>query len=159
MKKTLSLAAIAAALAVGATDYFVDIDAGSDNAAGTSPATAWKTLARTAMKDDVKPGDVVRLKRGGIWRESLLPVSGEPGRPVTYTWYGKGPKPIIQRSLDRSRPEDWEPVGKKAGAKMQKSAEKSIEKSDEYLEKTAPKCKCKCTCGENCKCDENQSCK
>ena len=111
MKKTLSLAAIAAALAVGATDYFVDIDAGSDAAAGTSPATAWKTLARTAMNGDVKPGDVVRLKRGGIWRESLLPVSGEPGRPVTYTWYGKGPKPIIQRSLDRSRPEDWEPVG------------------------------------------------
>ena len=96
---------------VGATDYFVDSEAGNDAASGTCPEAAWKTLARTALNGDVKPGDTVRLKRGSLWRESLRPVSGEPGHPVTYTWYGVGPKPIIQRSASRSHIEDWEPVG------------------------------------------------
>ena len=33
---------------VGATDYFVDSEAGNDAASGTCPEAAWKTLARTA---------------------------------------------------------------------------------------------------------------
>ena len=67
-----------------AADYYVDSSCGSDSASGTSPAEAWKTLART-RKGEIKPGDTVRLVRGGVWREQLIPVSGENGKPVTYT--------------------------------------------------------------------------
>lgn len=41
-----------------------------------------------------------------------MPKSGEEGRPVTYTTYGKGPKPILQQSVDRSKPGDWVEVRK-----------------------------------------------
>ncbi len=60
-------------------DYYVDSSGGSDSASGTSPAEAWKTLART-RKGEIKPGDTVRLACGGIWREQLIPVSGELDR-------------------------------------------------------------------------------
>ena len=62
-----------------AADYYVDSSGGSDSASGTSPAEAWKTLART-RKGEIKPGDTVRLACGGIWREQLIPVSGELDR-------------------------------------------------------------------------------
>ena len=54
-----------------------------------------------------KPGDRLLFKRGGVWRGTLTAKSGEKGRPVLYASYGKGPKPIFQQSVDRSRPEDW----------------------------------------------------
>lgn len=77
---TLSLATLNAFTA----NYYVDSSKGNDSASGTSPAEAWKTLART-RKGEIKPGDTVRLACGGIWREQLIPVSGENGKPVTYT--------------------------------------------------------------------------
>ncbi len=89
-----------------AAEYFVDSVDGNDNAAGTSEATAWKTLHKVNSVK-VLPGDTVRLRRGGLWRETLVPHSGEPGRPVTYTTYGSGVKPILQQSVDCSRAEDW----------------------------------------------------
>ena len=88
-----------------AAEYFVDSVDGNDNAAGTSEATAWKTLHKVNSAK-VLPGDTVRLRRGGLWRETLVPHSGEPGRPVTYTTYGSGVKPILQQSVDCSRAED-----------------------------------------------------
>jgi len=93
-------------LSVGAIEYYVDSIAGNDAAEGTSPQTAWRSLANVNTAE-LRPGDVVRFKRGGLWRGSLLPRSGEPGNPVTYTSYGTGVKPILQQSVERSRPEDW----------------------------------------------------
>ena len=102
-------------LSTVSADYYVDSSRGSDSTASTSPAEAWKTLART-RKGGIKPGDTVRLACGGIWREQLVPVSGLKGKPVTYASYDppgtKGlPPPAIQSSLDRSKPSDWKSVG------------------------------------------------
>jgi len=90
------------------TEYFVDSESGKDTNDGLSPATAWRTLAKVNGAD-IRPGDTVRFRRGGLWRGQLVPRSGEPGRPVTYTTYGTGAKPILQNSVDRSKPSDWVP--------------------------------------------------
>ena len=107
MKKLLGIAGAAmVVLSAGAAEYYVDSAAGDDAAAGTSPQTAWRSLEKVNAAE-LRPGDVVRFKRGGLWRGPLAPRSGEPGNPVTYTSYGTGPQPILQQSVDRSRPEDW----------------------------------------------------
>ena len=98
--------ATTSALCGWAATWHVDSAGGDDAADGTSPTTAWRTLARV-NKAKLEPGDRVLFKRGGLWRGMLRPVSGEPGKPVVYSWYGTGPKPILQNSSDRSRPEDW----------------------------------------------------
>ncbi len=98
------MALLSQAAGVSATYY---IDARGDDAAdGRAPERAWRTLGRL-REATVEPGDEVHFRRGGIFRGGLQPASGEPGRPVVYTAYGEGPKPILQGSVDRSRPEDW----------------------------------------------------
>ena len=89
-----------------AATWHVDSVGGDDAADGATPATAWRSLDRV-NKAMIAPGDRVLFKRGGLWRGTLQPASGEPGKPVVYSWYGTGPKPILQNSSDRSRPEDW----------------------------------------------------
>ena len=86
--------------------FYVDSSDGIDDSDGLAPSQAWKSLDQVNAAD-LKPGDSVRFKRGGIWRGSLVPVSGEEGMPVTYTSYGEGPKPRILGSLPRHRFEDW----------------------------------------------------
>ena len=97
-------------VAMAGTTYFVDSEGGDDAANGQSERTAWKTLGRI-NRGEVGPGDTVLLKRGGLWRETLRPVSGRPGQPVCYSSYGSGRKPVIQRSLDFSRRDDWAQIG------------------------------------------------
>lgn len=86
----LSLSAVSA-------DYYIDSSRGSDSATGTSPAEAWKTLART-RKGEIKPGDTVRLNNQFIvardwtvrmendWREGLTiqnnKIISKPDVPV-----------------------------------------------------------------------------
>ena len=117
MKKSLKsvwIAGFAACCAsvAGATDYYVDSIGGDDANAGTSAAAAWKSVERAnAAATSLKGGDRVLFRRGGLWRATLRPGSGEPGKPVVYTAYGEGPKPILQQSVDRSRPEDWFALG------------------------------------------------
>ena len=100
-----AVVAFAVGIATAAT-WHVDSAAGDDAADGASPETAWRTLDRV-NKAALRPGDRMLFKRGGLWRGTLRPASGAPGRPITYSWYGQGPKPIIQNSADRSRPDDW----------------------------------------------------
>ena len=83
MKKLFGIVAMVV-LSAGAVEYYVDSAAGDDAAAGTSPQAAWRSLAKVNAAE-LRPGDVVRFKRGGLWRGSLVPRSGEPGAPVTYT--------------------------------------------------------------------------
>lgn len=85
---------------------YVDSEHGQDSNRGRSEDTAWRSLDRVNSAD-LKPGDTVRFKCGGLWRGSLTPASGDENAPVTYTSYGEGPKPLILGSMARDRQEDW----------------------------------------------------
>lgn len=73
----------------GGKDYFIDATNGRDNAAGTSPKTAWRTLAK-AGATTFAPGDRILLKAGEQWQdEQLWPKgSGSAGKPITISAYG-----------------------------------------------------------------------
>ena len=104
------MAAWAAALPtrLGAVTYYVDSASGDDANDGRSEAAAWKSLTRAnAAAKGLKGGDRVLFRRGGLWRGSLRPGSGEKGNPILYSSYGEGPKPIFQQSADYSDPKDW----------------------------------------------------
>jgi parallel beta-helix repeat protein len=90
----VSLCALALAGFANATTYFVSPQ-GDDAKPGTTPAGAWRTIGRVNAAT-LNPGDIVRLKAGGVWRETLLPnKGGSPGHPITFTSYGSGAQPVI----------------------------------------------------------------
>ena len=89
--------------------FHVDSAAGDDTADGLTPQTAWRTLERVDMAA-TRPGDKILFRRGGLWRGGFRPKSGTPENPVLYGAYGEGPKPILQRSLDRSAPSFWQEI-------------------------------------------------
>jgi hypothetical protein len=77
--------------------FYVD-PSGSDGASGTSPATAWQTVAHVNAQT-FKPGQSVGFKSGGTWYELLQPPSsGIAGQPITFSSYGSGAPPIINGS-------------------------------------------------------------
>ena len=86
--------------------FFVDSENGQDGNDGLSEDHAWQSLERVNSAE-LKPGDTVRFKRGGHWRGSLTPVSGDEQAPITYTSYGIGAKPLLLGSRPRNRPDDW----------------------------------------------------
>ena len=106
----------AAATSSGRT-FYVDSEAGRDGNDGRSPDRAWRSLERVNAAA-LQPGDTVRFRKGGLWRGSLIPASGDEGAPVTYTSYGEGPKPRILGSLPRNRREDWVQVGENLWATL-----------------------------------------
>ena len=74
--------------------YYVS-PAGNDQETGRSPDHAWRTLARVS-RADLRPGDAVLLRAGGVWREMYEPsANGAPGRPITMGRYGDGRRPVI----------------------------------------------------------------
>ncbi|MGV9310042.1 hypothetical protein ACWENQ_42605 [Nonomuraea sp. NPDC004354] len=80
---------------VAGTTYYVDSKAGDDAAAGTSAATAWKSLA-TVNAATLRPGDTVNLKRGSSWSETLtLAAKGSAARPIVVQPYGTGAAPKL----------------------------------------------------------------
>jgi len=80
---------------VFATTYYVDATTGNDNNSGTSPATAWKTIAKV-NNSYFNPGDSILFKRGEVWREQLnVPSSGSPSNPIIFGAYGSGNVSII----------------------------------------------------------------
>jgi len=96
------IGAIAIGLSSGralAADYFVDSIRGNDGASGTAENSAWRTLD-TVNPYPLKPGDVVHLKRGATWRETLRPQGSLDGnfKGVTFTTYGNGDPPTINGS-------------------------------------------------------------
>lgn len=78
---------------------------GDDKNDGLTPETAKKTVGHIGAEDGkLKPGDVVLFERGGEWRGQKLWT--KPG--VTYSAYGEGPKPILNRSpLDGADKSLW----------------------------------------------------
>ncbi|MFI7464767.1 right-handed parallel beta-helix repeat-containing protein [Nonomuraea sp. NPDC049646] len=84
-----------AAEARAATTYYVDSRAGDDSAAGTSPDKPWKSLEKVSAAD-LKPGDVVSLKRGGSFTGPLrLTANGTAARPIVVRSHGTGALPRI----------------------------------------------------------------
>jgi hypothetical protein len=80
--------------AVG-TAYYLDCAAGNDGAAGTSPATAWKTLAKVGTVV-FQPGDSILINRGTTCNGVLQPQgSGAADAPITIGAYGNGVRPMI----------------------------------------------------------------
>jgi hypothetical protein len=81
-----------------AANYYLDAVSGDDGRAGTSEATAWKSLAKVNAAI-CQPGDGILLKSGGSWTGQLSPKgSGAEGRPIVVGRYGSGSKPSIAAS-------------------------------------------------------------
>lgn len=77
-----------------ATNYYV-ATSGGDAAAGTSPATAWGTIAKV-NSSTFSPGDSILFKRGDIFYGTInISNSGSSGNPITFGAYGSGANPII----------------------------------------------------------------
>jgi len=68
--------------------YYVSAD-GNDENDGTSPQSAWRTLAKVS-EAPLNPGDGVRFHRGDLFRGFLQTYPG-----VTYAAYGEGEKPKL----------------------------------------------------------------
>lgn len=79
--------------------FYVDAESGNDSFAGTTPASAWKSLAQV-NSTNFSPGSIMLLKRGSVWRESLVLASGTPTRNNIFGAYGSGAKPQIWGSKD-----------------------------------------------------------
>lgn len=70
--------------------YYVDCNRPDDNGAGTSPAAAWKTIAKV-NSSSFSAGDSILFQGGCTWRETLfVPSSGSSGSPITVASYGTG---------------------------------------------------------------------
>lgn len=102
----LALATEYAAATEAPRTYYVDSEAGQDDANGCSEEHAWRSLERVNSAE-LNPGDTVRFKCGGLWRGTLEPASGDESAPITYTFYGQGPKPLLLGSRARVLPTDW----------------------------------------------------
>ncbi len=76
--------------------YYVSFSSGSDAASGRSPATAWKTFTNLDGLS-LGPGSTVYLKRGDVWANSKLRLSGKGTvlDPISLTAYGEGNRPRI----------------------------------------------------------------
>ncbi|MGN9780511.1 hypothetical protein ACTMTF_03720 [Nonomuraea sp. ZG12] len=72
------------------TTYYVDSKAGDDAAAGTSATTPWKSL-EAVNAADLKPGDIVSVKRGSSFTGPLtLSADGTAAKPIVVRAYGTG---------------------------------------------------------------------
>lgn len=65
--------------------YYVDSQAGDDDATGTSPGAAWKTFKKINGKE-FEPGDRILLKAGSVWEADGTEVAKE--RYDYTTWVG-----------------------------------------------------------------------
>ncbi|MEI6674738.1 MAG: hypothetical protein WCO57_06135, partial [Verrucomicrobiota bacterium] len=88
-----------------AKNFYVSQSTGNDAWTGLAEAPGngtgpWKTLAKASTK--YAPGDRILLKCGDTWNEELTPEGeGTPQNPIVIGYYGKGPKPIIDREDDK----------------------------------------------------------
>jgi parallel beta-helix repeat protein len=91
----------------------VDSAAADDTANGLTPATPWKTIAKV-NSTTLAAGQSVGFKRGGTWRETLMPgQGGSADSPITFTGYGTGAAPIVNGADVISSA--WTPYGSAPG--------------------------------------------
>lgn len=82
----------------GDVTYYVDAENGNDDNDGTSPETAWKTLAKASSIRQLKEGGSILLKAGCVWNGEQLTVKnakGSEANPIVIGSYGEGAKPVI----------------------------------------------------------------
>lgn len=97
--------------------YYIDSVNGNDTGAGTSPATAWKTLhfvntildGTATEPPTISAGDSFKFKRGqsfsGTALDSgalIIPESGSSGNNIIFSDYGDGARPKILASNNDS---------------------------------------------------------
>ncbi|NLE54492.1 MAG: right-handed parallel beta-helix repeat-containing protein, partial [Lentisphaerae bacterium] len=100
---------LALSVAASAATYYVDSHGGNDDADGLSPQAAWQSLEKV-NSTPAQPGDQVLFKRGGLWRGTLQPGTGDDEQPLRYADYGDGPLPIFQGSIAADDPALWSEV-------------------------------------------------
>ncbi len=86
--------------------YYIDLNHGQPDAAGTSPDCARLTYTDLSLV----PGDTVLFKRGTFVRDILVRTPGAEGAPITYGAYGEGDNPVFCGSVDVSDPALWKEV-------------------------------------------------
>ena len=93
----LFMACLWAGGVVEAATYYVDCNAADDNGAGTSAATAWKTISKV-NSSTFAAGDFVYFNRGCTWSGTKWTPgqSGTSSAWITFGAYGSGAKPVIQ---------------------------------------------------------------
>jgi hypothetical protein len=97
-RRLLALAMLPVAVAFAA-DYFVDSGFGRDDSTGLSAASPWRTISRV-NRAQLRAGDRVLFRRGGVWRERLIPpASGTSDLPITFSGYGEGSAPVLDGSV------------------------------------------------------------
>lgn len=78
-------------------DFYVK-NGGSDVADGTTPSTAWATIAKV-NSSTFSAGDVIAFNAGDTFEGTLIPPSsGVSGNPIIIGAYGSGNRPIIAAS-------------------------------------------------------------
>ena len=87
------------------TTYYIDSTTGKDGAAGTSPSSAWQTIAKV-NGTTFKPGDSILFKCGEVWSGVTLQPkgSGSSGHPIVVSKYGTGNLPLIKANTASSHP-------------------------------------------------------
>ncbi len=85
----LMMAIVAVTFTANATNYYVSAT-GNDAAAGTSPATAWKTLSKVNAFT-FAANDSILLKRGDVFLGAIVPNRNN----LNFSAYGTGARPLI----------------------------------------------------------------
>ena len=90
-----------------AATYYVDFVGGSDTAAGTSAASAWKhapgdrEASGSAGSAQLRAGDTVRFRGGVAYRGTIrMPADGSTGAPIRYVGDEWGNAPAILDGSD-----------------------------------------------------------
>ena len=110
-----------------ATSYYLNTS-GSNANAGTSQVAPWKTLDRIFQKaylaGGIKPGDVVRLKRGNVFEGQIrLTAKGTAALPVVLGAFGEGPPPVVRGDCPSLV---WQPVVGQVGVYVATTGEGSV---------------------------------
>jgi len=105
MRKVLVIVVMALASSALAATYYVSSGTGDDGNPGTQ-AQPWKTFSGAGNHVNggtFAAGDVILLRRGDVWNESLIPPSrGTSGSPIIFDAYGTGAPPEISGKRDLS---------------------------------------------------------
>ncbi len=83
-----------------ATSYYFSSSMGDDARSSTQaqhPSTPWRSLQKlNTIESQLNPGDTIYFKRGDVFTGSIrITRSGMAGKPIVYTAYGSGDKPLI----------------------------------------------------------------
>ena len=89
----------AGASSVAAATYYVS-NSGNDSRVGTSPETAWATLARAAIAAGEAKGTTLLLERNSTWLNDPLVLSSWMGGALVIGAYGDKtlPRPLLQHA-------------------------------------------------------------